>query len=419
MSKRKTYVVQEGDTVQDISARFLGVPALYPKILESNLYITSRPNDNVFPGDVLIIPDLDLIEPDFGEDDFTTTVKILIDGVDFPNFSEFSLELSMDRAADQFSFVSPWEPENEILKNIFIPFKYNDVKIFIGGVLKLTGTIINVIPTTSETSSLQVEGYSKCGILNDCNMPLSSYPLVYKTLTIGDISNTLVQPFNLTSIDNTVDTFVFEDVDIKPTSKVYSFLSGLCKKRGSLITSLPDGNIVIQKATTEKASFSLVQGSPNIVSITANFNGQGGYTSVSGLLKGKDTDEATADDDSFTETDKFMVAESASRPLVIEFDDIEIGALQAGVKSKLRRMLADRISYSIVLEGWRDPNGALWEDNMRVNIEYPLVMIYNITEFLVRNVELSQESDKEIAKLTLVLPQSYNDEELEGLPWLE
>lgn len=418
MSKRRVYTVVQGDTVEDLAARFYGVPSLYPKIIEANPFIAGREGNEIFQGETLTIPDISQVD-DQSEDDGTDDVTIHIDEVIFPNFTGFNLKLSMDKAADEFSFFTHWDPENLELRNIFRPFQYNKVEVFIGGKLKLTGNLINLGPVSdTDTSTLNVSGYSKSGILNDCNVPISAYPLSYKALTLIEIAKTLTQTFNITVTDETDDTFVFEEVDLKPTDKVYSFLAGLCKKRGSLLTSLPNGNLVIQKSNTQKATLSLVEGSPNILGMAVNYQGQNGFTSVSGLLKGKDTSDP-ATDDSFTETDQFMADVSESRPLVVELDDIGTGTLQDAVKAKLRRLLAERISYTISIEGWRDQNGQLWADNTRINVEYPSMMIYNITEFIIRNVEFTQDESKNIAKLTLVLPQSYSDEPLEGLPWVE
>jgi len=418
MSKRRVYTVVQGDTVEDLAARFYGVPSLYPKIVEANPFIAGREGSEIFESEVLTIPDISETD-DQSEDDGTDDVTIIIDEVIFPNFSGFNLKLSMDKVADEFNFFTVWNPDNPELRKTFVPYKYNNVEVFIGGKLKLTGNLINLGPV-SETSSrtLNVSGYSKSGILNDCNVPVSAYPLAFKSLTLIEIAKTLTQPFNITVTDETADSFVFEEVDLKPTDQVYSFLAKLCKKRGSLLTSLPNGNLVIQKSTTEKATISLVEGAPNILGMAVNYQGQKGFTSVSGLLKGKDTPDP-ATDDSFTEIDNFMVDVSESRPLVFEIDDIGTGTLQDAVKAQLRRLWADRISYTVSIEGWRDQNGRLWSDNTRINVEYPSMMIYNITEFIIRDVEFTQDDSKNIAKLTLVLPQSYSNEPLEGLPWLE
>ena len=418
MSSRKVYTVVAGDTVEDLAAIFYGQPSLFPKIIQANPFIAGRDNNEIFQGEKLIIPDISAGAVSEGEDDGTDDVVIKIDGVEFPNFTGFTLKTSMDKCADEFTFFTSWDSTDLELREIFRPFKYNVVEVFIGGLLVLTGNIINLQPVTDTNSStLTVSGYSKSGVLNDCNYPLGSYPLVFNTLRIVDIAQTLAQPFNISVIDGTSDQFVFEEVDLKPTDNVYSFLAKLCKKRGSLLTSLPNGNMIIQKSNPARATISLVEGNPNVLGMSTNYSGQKGYSSVSGLLKGKDTPDP-ATDDSFTETDPFIVDDSESRPFVFTIDDIETGSLQEAVRAKLRRLWADRISYTVSIQGWRDQNGQRWTDNRRINVEYPSLMIYNNTEFIIRNVELTEDDSKRITKLTLVLPQAYNDEELNGLPWL-
>ena len=53
------YIVVRGDTLWDISERFLGNPYLWPQIWDQNRYITDA--HWIYPGDPLIIPDVALV----------------------------------------------------------------------------------------------------------------------------------------------------------------------------------------------------------------------------------------------------------------------------------------------------------------------------------------------------------------------
>ena len=419
MSKRFSYTVKDGDTVQDLSTRFYGVPSDYPKIVNANPSI-SKNNLQISAGQILIIPRKIPLNLQRNEtDDLTNTVVIDIDGKIFEDFWGFKLKLSIEKAADVFSFQLPWNPENENLKNTFLPFQYKDIEIRIGGVLQFTGTIVNIVPeVTTERRTLKVSGYSTCGILNDCNLPTSAYPLEFQNATFFDICKALTTPFEIEVTDAVGDNFQFEEVDIKPTDKVYGFLAKLAKKRGLLITSDIEGNLIIQKSTEETADFTFKEGEPDILAIGAKYDGQSGFTTFTGLVDAEDTLDPIGDD-SHEIKDEFMSQVSSARPFVFEIDEIDEGNLIGATEAMLRRSWAKRISYSLTLKGWRDPDDNLWRDNKRINVEYPGVMIYNVTEFLITDIELIKDESKNVTKMTLVLPQSYSDEELEGLPWLQ
>ena len=300
-----------------------------------------------------------------------------------------------------------------------MPFQYKVVQIFIGGVLRLTGNVVNVLPATGTNKRiLKISGYSTCGVMNDCMLPTSAYPPVFQTTTFFDICQAVASAFNIKVFDAVGDNIPFEEVDIKPTDKVYLFLSKLAKKRGVLLTSDVEGNLIIQRTTDEKAEFTFVEGEPDITGITADYKGQKGFTTYTGLLDASDTISGIGDD-SAEVVNEFLQSVAVQRPFVFEVDELEEGDIKTATEAKLRRSLVDMISYTAIFAGWRDPNKKLWADNTRLNVLYPSVMIFRTTEFLISSIDLQKQDDKLITTVKLILPQSYNTEELENVPWLE
>lgn len=415
MSKTIKYTVRAGDSLTDIATRFYGVPSEYPKIVDANPDI---PSLEVFVGQELTIPAKQVLNPqrsekDTGKDD----VLIQVDGIDYKNTWNFSLKTSIDKAADEYVFEIPWNPEDAQVKESFLPFQYKIVQIFIGGLLRFTGSVINVVPTIgTDKRILKISGYSTCGVLNDCMFPTSKYPLVFKDNTLFDICSFLASAYSIKVLDGVGDNIPFEEVDLKATEKLYKFISKLAMKRGSLLTSDVEGNLIIQRTTDEKATFTFEEGEPDIIGITAEYKGQDAHSTFTGIVDMKDS-FISAGDDKVTVKDKFM-SDVVSRHFVFELDEIEEGNIQQATEARLRRSLAKRIRYSVVVKGWRDPNGDLWVDNKRMNLFYPSAMIFRTTEFLISAVHLSKTDDKKTTQLTLILPQSYNTDELENVPWL-
>jgi hypothetical protein len=59
------YIIVRGDTLWDLSAKFLGNPFLWPQIWDQNRYITDA--HWIYPGDPLILPDVALVTDRAGE----------------------------------------------------------------------------------------------------------------------------------------------------------------------------------------------------------------------------------------------------------------------------------------------------------------------------------------------------------------
>jgi hypothetical protein len=60
------YIVERGDTLWDIAARYLDNPYLWPQLWDSNSYIADA--HWIYPGDPLVFPDVSLIAQGAGED---------------------------------------------------------------------------------------------------------------------------------------------------------------------------------------------------------------------------------------------------------------------------------------------------------------------------------------------------------------
>jgi len=59
------YIIQRGDTLWDLSAKYLGNPFLWPQIWDQNRYITDA--HWIYPGDPLILPEVALVTDRAGE----------------------------------------------------------------------------------------------------------------------------------------------------------------------------------------------------------------------------------------------------------------------------------------------------------------------------------------------------------------
>lgn len=409
-----TYTVKKGDTLSDIATIYYGEPSKYTIIFNANPEIIDP--DLIYPGQRLIIPNIEAVSNTVNSTSLDNIVTIFIGQTKLEDFWGFTIKFGLDTAADLVKFETPFDSSIEENRDLFEPYAYKPIQVFIDSDPVFTGTIINITPTTeSDKNTLTLEAYSLTGILNDCTYPTTAYPLTFEGLTLPQIAKKSASYFNLGFVDSTNDSYMFKDEDVHPSTVVFSYLSGLAKKRGVILTNDNMGNFVVTFASTISAMQTLVEGSPNVLSITNNSSGQKFFTTYAGLLD-ENVDEGSSN--TYTAKNKFMVDVSVRRPTVFEVDNVETGALKEVVESTLKRTVGASVTYTLAVEGWRDSNQELWHVNKRLNVQYPSIQIYEPYEFLIKDLTFSKDSSKEVTTMLLVLPQAYvTTEDIARLPW--
>ena len=170
------YTVQSGDTFEVISSRVYGTPnkaflvrqansaAVLPLQAGTKLNIPPDPDAMVFS-----IPENDLSSED--------EVSVFIDSDRFRFWQNLQINRSID-TFDSFSFSAPFEPDNAAFREAFRPFSYKPVSINIGGELYTTGTMLTPTPELGDSNRVQVDGYARAAVLNDCSQPAASFLIV-------------------------------------------------------------------------------------------------------------------------------------------------------------------------------------------------------------------------------------------------
>jgi len=131
-------------------------------------------------------------------------VKLLVNNKEFRKFNAYKVGLRYNAVASTFEFTGL----KGFLDN---PLSYPDCKIYDDdNDLIITGTILSPSLTSRASVSLvNYSGYSLPGILEDVNVPVSLYPLQSDNLSLKDICDKLLNPFDISYVytDNVSDDF--------------------------------------------------------------------------------------------------------------------------------------------------------------------------------------------------------------------
>ena len=338
-------------------------------------------------------------------------VTLKINGKVFEFWTSFQMTKNIG-SPDTFAYGAPFEPDNQSFRDAFKPLSFLPVVVEIDGVLELTGTTLGVSPeNSSESSIVSVDGYSKSGVLNDCQVSAANYPIEYSGQNLQQIAKIIGDPFGVSVGFVGSPGQPFEQVAAKVNQKAFAFLSSLAQERGLLIGNSADGGILFQKAAENApASAVLRGGEPGVGTIILSTEAQKIFSSVTAhgaTIIGLPPDSYTA----------INPKVSTTRPFVFKTEGSDSGDVKPDAEAKLGRMYGAAISVSVDVVGWQTPGGELWRPNTIVNLTAPEAMIYNETRFLVKSVSFRQTAEAETANLTLVLPESYSSKVPERLPW--
>lgn len=423
----KAHKVQQGDTLSAIAVRYLGSSSKWPKIIEANPQLANRKkaidgSPLIYPGDDLIIPQDETTAPSAASSptetialsDSEKDVSIKVDGKEYTGFTGYELNLNYD-SFDTFSFSAPYTAAMIELKSAIVPFAFKPCDVFYDGILVFRGTLLTPDPELSDKSGeITLQGYPLCGVLNDCMLPPTKYPLECLGLTIKGIADAACAPYSIPVIYDGDIGPEFTEVSIEPTDRIIDFLTKLAQQRNLLFTNTEKGALRFFIAKKEKTFVSFTEGKLPLMSIKPKFSPQGFYSHITGFSKTQEEHPSY----SYTYENKYLISKGIIRHHSVVIDDAEnTSDLENSVRSYAGRMFADAVSYELECEEHRNADGQLFKKGMAVCVHAPSAMITRETNFIARNIKLARTTEGKTSSLTLVLPGSYTGELPEVYPW--
>jgi prophage tail gpP-like protein len=206
-------------------------------------------------------------------------MKININNESFKHFQSFTVNLIYNSIAGSFQLVGK---EDFFPENLTYPL----VEILTDDNQKLlTGTILNQPTTiTPYPDSITASGYGLAGVLEDCPVPVSSYPLQSDKLSLKQIVEKFIEPFGLNADSDILDIWnqQIEKSIANPTESIKSYFQKLASQRGLILTNDPDGKIIFTKIDVANLPTvaNLIEGKPGFENAVLNKNGQSMHSEI-------------------------------------------------------------------------------------------------------------------------------------------
>jgi prophage tail gpP-like protein len=186
--------------------------------------------------------------------------SIKIDGKEYTGFTGYELNLNYD-SFDTFSFSAPYSDAMIELRSAIVPFAFKSCDVFYEDSPIFKGTLLTPDPElTDKSGEITLQGYPLCGVLNDCMVPPTKYPLECMGLAIKGIADAACDPYSIPVVFDGDIGPAFTEVSIEPTDKIIDFLKKLAQQRNLLFTNTEKGELRFFQAKQEKAFASFSEG---------------------------------------------------------------------------------------------------------------------------------------------------------------
>ncbi|HAS4439637.1 TPA: phage tail protein, partial [Vibrio cholerae] len=197
----------------------------------------------------------------------------------YQGWTKISVTRSLEAMSGAFDLelTHKWQGSSDRYRAFMEPIQQGaECIVEIGGDRVITGYVDDWVPSYDDKQVIiSVSGRDKTSDLIDCSIVYPSGQFANQDLT--QIARTVCQPFGIKVIVNTDVGAPFQRIQIEQGETPYELLSRLARQRGVLLTSDAFGNLVITRASKQRAGFSLVLGQ-NVKAARGRFSWRNRYS---------------------------------------------------------------------------------------------------------------------------------------------
>ncbi len=265
---------------------------------------------------------------------------------------------------------------------------------------------IRTMSLSANDHSFTVQGRDKAADLIDCSAVLKDWEFV--GVGVLEIAQRVAAPFGIAvSLAEGVTTPPpARKLVINPGDSAYDVIDRACRLAGLFAVSDGNGNVMLTRAGTAKASTQLVVGK-NILDATANYDQSACYAQyiVIGQQQGGESlFGAEAADVRAQSVDQN--ARRKARVLMIRGEgsiSIQQAQDRANWEAAIRRARALEVAATV--QGWEQASGELWPVNAEVIIDAPVLGV--VGPMLITEVAYLLSEAGTTTELTLRLPGAF------------
>lgn len=338
-----------------------------------------------------------------------------INGHNLNYFNSFTLNLVYNSVASSFSFNFVFEPANELHRSLFKPGTYHKCVLEHNGEVLITGIILSHSFSLSDTKeAASLAGYSLPGVLEDCEIPTTLYPLQSDGLSLRQIAEKFIKPFNLklvvenensnTPYYKSVSDKADEKIEVSTayeTQSIKEYLNEIAAQKNVTLSHDSSGNLLLTRAKTNLKPLMEFNGNIPGTKIALSFDGQSMHSIIT-VQKQADSDGGNAGESSVNNP-----YASVYRPKVLSQTSGTDINTQEAARNALGYELA-KIRLTITTDRW-EINGKIIKPNNIVSVQSDELYLYKKSNWFIESISFTGNESSTTAVLTCVLPEVYNN----------
>jgi len=325
-------------------------------------------------------------------------VTVSASGLNYSAFERVQVRASFKEAARSFRLEVAAELGASATNAIFAAD--TPVQIYIGGDLVIDGYVDSRDPQIdADSARINIGGRSKSSDLIDSSALHDTGWFENKTLL--DIGNEIARGIAaLFTSDQEMEQIPF--YHLTQGKSVFDTVEELARQQGLTLVGMPDGNIKITKAGSQRHAGGLFEGK-NIKIGSASHNSANRHSEYH--VRGQRPIEHGAE-----ALEIEAIARDAQigrhRPIVIiEKQDTSKDRAKKRSENRRDRAAGNALRARITVVGFRDEGGTLWEPGHLVWTESPFLDIAQ--DMLIETVDFGQDSAGSLTALGLVDPRAF------------
>jgi prophage tail gpP-like protein len=364
-------------------------------------------------------------------------MQIKVNGKLYNFFNEVVISTTLDTIASIFTFTAFYDRTNPDHQVLFKPLSYYKAEFFSNeGALIMTGTITHYsFKSSASIHTVQLSGYSLPGVLDDCQIPYSSYPLQQDNLTLQEIVANLIKPFHLTVI--TYSDVVKESTQIiaktvaKVDETIKDYICKVANQKNVVVSHDIHGNVILFRPDVTLPPKLLLTGT-NTLDMSLDIDGTKLHSTITTLRQpSRGTGHNDITDDNYEPPEgnipgltdnkkgkvfKISSIDTVTNPLVgtfrpyvhrltkLSFYDTHRASLN------MRAAELKNIKVLFSLDHWEPVSvGDV------IQVLNPEIFINNTATMILESTSIQQSGERQTMSGTLVLAETFNGDEPQNI----